>query len=80
MPIYEYRCADCDSSFEAFVRRDGDAECPSCHGVKLKREMSVFGARTGASDGVAAADRAVAANGLSGRTSGGCCGGGCGCH
>jgi putative FmdB family regulatory protein len=81
MPIYEYRCADCDRSFEAFVRpgRD-DAECPSCHGSKLERELSVFAARNGASNGdaAAAASAAIASNGRA--SGGGCCGGGCGCH
>src|SRR6266851_2191152 len=44
MPIYEYRCDDCEVSFETFVRagHDEDAECPTCHGDKLSREMSVF--------------------------------------
>jgi putative FmdB family regulatory protein len=81
MPIYEYRCAECAASFEALVRsaRD-DAECPHCHGRKLSREMSTFAARSANGDGAAAASAAISANGLGGRPSGGCCGGGCGCH
>jgi putative FmdB family regulatory protein len=48
MPIYEYRCVNCDRSFEAFVRPgDGGARCPACHGSKLTREMSTFAARAG---------------------------------
>ncbi|HEY6421556.1 MAG TPA: zinc ribbon domain-containing protein [Candidatus Binataceae bacterium] len=82
MPIYEYRCTDCDRSFEALVCAGReDAECPGCHGSHLVREMSVFAARGGNGDGAAAAAQAIASNGGSGaRSSGGCCGGGCGCH
>jgi putative FmdB family regulatory protein len=81
MPIYEYRCTDCDRSVEVLVRagHHEDAECPSCHGSHLTREMSVFSARGGDSNGIAAAAQAIASNG-GGRPSGGCCGGGCGCH
>ena len=84
MPIYEYRCADCDRSFEALVRagHHDQAECPACHGAHLKREMSVFAARVGNGNGAAAAQEAVA-NGAAG-SAGGCCGGcgagACGCH
>ncbi|WP_390896855.1 FmdB family zinc ribbon protein [Rubinisphaera margarita] len=29
MPLFEYRCSDCDSEFELLVRTSGDAECPT---------------------------------------------------
>lgn len=84
MPIYEYRCGECEVSFEAFVRQGhhDDAECPHCGGHKLSREMSTFAARSsnGNGNGTSEAAQAIAASGL-GRPSGGCCGaGGCGCH
>jgi len=48
MPIYEYRCADCETGFELLVRPGRDeAECPSCHGANLVRELSVFAAGSG---------------------------------
>jgi putative FmdB family regulatory protein len=86
MPIYEYRCADCAISFEAFVRPGhDDAECPHCNGNQLSREMSTFAARSSNGDGASAAAQAINrnGNGLSSALSaprGGCCGGGCGCH
>ncbi|MGB0059468.1 FmdB family zinc ribbon protein [Candidatus Binatus sp.] len=82
MPIYEYRCAKCDRSFEAFVRPGDAAECPHCHGSKLTREMSTFAARGSSGDGAAAVASAMANSGTSSGFSGGggCCGGGCGCH
>ena len=83
MPIYEYRCTNCDRSFEAFVRpSDDSAQCPHCNGSKLTREMSTFASRSNG-DSTAAAASAIATSGTSnsgGMTGGGCCGGGCGCH
>ncbi len=47
MPIYEYRCANCDRSFEAFVRpSDTSTQCPHCNGSKVTREMSTFASRS----------------------------------
>ena len=61
MPIYEYRCANCDRSFEAFVRPGDDgAQCPHCHGSKLTREMSTFAARGSNGDAAAAVASAMA--------------------
>ncbi len=84
MPIYEYRCTNCDRSFEALVRPgDGGAQCPLCHGSKLTREMSTFAARSSNGDGAAVAADAMANSGAangSGTAGSGCCGGGCGCH
>ncbi|MBM3811061.1 MAG: zinc ribbon domain-containing protein [Acidimicrobiia bacterium] len=51
MPIYEYRCQDCGTSFEKLVRAsdaDGPA-CPSCGKAHLQQEFSVFAARGGSS-------------------------------
>ena len=45
MPIYEYLCEDCGSTFEKLVRRTGDAvECPSCGKEHLKQQLSTFAA------------------------------------
>jgi len=78
MPIYEYRCADCESGFEILMRPGRDeAECPSCHGANLVREMSVFAAGRGshgASGCEAPADAAQAS------CRGSACCGGCGCR
>ena len=83
MPIYEYRCTKCDRSFEAFVRPgDGGANCPHCHGTKLRREMSTFASRSSNGAGAAAVAEAMANAGAAngGVVGGGCCGGGCGCR
>jgi putative FmdB family regulatory protein len=40
MPIFEYRCGDCDREFEAFVTAHRAAECPACHGANLIKQLS----------------------------------------
>ena len=43
MPIYEYRCDDCDARFEKIVLREPDVvECPDCAGRKTQRLISAF--------------------------------------
>jgi len=68
MPIYEYRCGDCEKSFETYVRAWGEAvSCPACQGGRVEKQLSTF-AFAGAS-------------GFTSSVGGGCgCGrGGCGC-
>lgn len=43
MPIFEYRCTDCDREFEAFVTAARTAECPACHGANLVKLLSTPG-------------------------------------
>jgi putative FmdB family regulatory protein len=48
MPLYEYRCSDCGTTFEKFVRsmtaRD-DFECPECHSDDVVKAFSAFATR-----------------------------------
>lgn len=54
MPIYEYRCLDCEQPFE-FLKRSAsvEPECPSCGGSKAHQQVSLcavsLGARSAAS-------------------------------
>ena len=46
MPIYEYRCEECDAEFELFVRslcQVADPACPKCGSHKVKKALSLFG-------------------------------------
>ena len=46
MPIYEYRCEDCGSSFDKLVRSMSSAaevECPECRSKRCKKSISLFG-------------------------------------
>jgi putative FmdB family regulatory protein len=42
MPLYEFRCRDCDSEFELLVRSGVDPRCPSCGSGSLERLLSMF--------------------------------------
>jgi putative FmdB family regulatory protein len=72
MPIYEYRCADCERHFERYVATAGAAAtCPTCGSAQVKRMLSLFAMK---SDGGSPVASTVPAGG------GACCGGGCACH
>nr|HID13299.1 zinc ribbon domain-containing protein [Anaerolineae bacterium] len=46
MPIYEYRCTECDESFELFVRSAAQQTvptCPRCGSPKVHKAISLFG-------------------------------------
>lgn len=42
MPIFEYRCRDCNKKFEAIVSASSGAICPKCSGKSLDKLLSVF--------------------------------------
>jgi len=46
MPIFEYKCDDCGTTFEKLVRRAGGEEvlCPSCGETHLTQQFSTFAA------------------------------------
>jgi putative FmdB family regulatory protein len=47
MPIYEYKCQDCNTKFEKLVRRAAesvDVNCPSCGQKRVSQEYSTFSA------------------------------------
>jgi putative FmdB family regulatory protein len=65
MPIYEYRCGECERTFEKLVAASDNgasSQCPTC-GEEAPKLLSMIAARTGG-------------NAPAG---GGCCGGGGAC-
>jgi putative FmdB family regulatory protein len=48
MPIYEYRCMDCDHDFEKLVRFSdsnvNSPECPGCQSENTRKRMSTIAA------------------------------------
>jgi putative FmdB family regulatory protein len=45
MPIYEYKCRECDNRFEKLVSMktaDTEIECPACHEKQVEKVVSVF--------------------------------------
>ena len=53
MPIFEYRCAECDSKFEELVfgRGEDSTTCKSCGSRRVSRLFSTFAAQSTSSNG-----------------------------
>jgi len=49
MPIYEYKCCECEDSFEKLVFGKQDVVCPSCGG-QVERLMSCCNFKSAAGD------------------------------
>ncbi|MDY0375609.1 MAG: zinc ribbon domain-containing protein [Desulfobacterium sp.] len=43
MPIYEYKCNNCDNNFEMLVLGGDKPACPSCKSLDLSRLISKCG-------------------------------------
>ncbi len=74
MPIYEYRCQECDRRFEvltSFAERDRARPCPTCESTRTRVLVSTFASIGG--EGELSSTLPMAPSG------GGCCGGSCGC-
>ncbi len=41
MPLYEYACRKCDHEFELLIRGSEQPVCPTCHGTRLEKLLSV---------------------------------------
>ena len=73
MPIYEYRCEACEGRFEvltSFAERDQGQACPSCESTQTRVLVSSFAPIGGAAEFSSTLPMA---------STGGCCGGSCGC-
>jgi putative FmdB family regulatory protein len=54
MPIYEYLCADCDTTFEKLrpmSKADAPTACVQCGGSQISRAISLFAAISKSSNG-----------------------------
>jgi putative FmdB family regulatory protein len=74
MPVYDYRCTDCNKTYDVFHKGKEvveDVVCPSCGSTRHKKLMSVPVVSMGSSS---------SASDYSGDSScdSGCCGGACG--
>jgi putative FmdB family regulatory protein len=47
MPLYEYLCKKCETTFELLVRSDTELACPECGGTELEKLLSAFSAPAG---------------------------------
>lgn len=74
MPIYEYRCTDCDTQFDqrrAYAQADAPAQCPRCQSEHSRRLISRVACFTRGADG-ASEPLAGAGGACAGCTSGSC--------
>ena len=74
MPIYDYRCKSCSSTYDIFHKSRevaADVICPSCGSADAKKLMSVPASPNMNGSPVSAS------SGDSCATPGGCCGGSC---
>ena len=47
MPLFEYRCRDCEKRFEEIVLGEAKPRCPSCESRKVEKLLSVFAVGSG---------------------------------
>ncbi len=81
MPLYEYRCPDCQGRFEVIQQLGASAAetvCPACGAQHVERQLSTFAVSSGAMGGGSGASAQSAAPSFSGCGSGQCGMGGCG--
>jgi putative FmdB family regulatory protein len=57
MPIYEYRCQDCNRLFSKLQPMGADSSgvsCPDCAGERVERQLSTFasGSSTASASGI----------------------------
>jgi len=42
MPIYDYRCKDCNKTFDLLIRTDTIPACPECGSLQLEKLVSLL--------------------------------------
>lgn len=60
MPIFDFRCLDCNKTFELLVKAATQPACPTCGGQKLEKQVSLP-APQGKTAGILSSARAQAA-------------------
>ena len=45
MPVYEFKCKNCDHAFEMLMSSSSQGTCPNCHSKRLDKQHSVFSAK-----------------------------------
>jgi len=46
MPIYEYKCRNCDNLFEKIVKLNESPDCPECDSSDLEKQFTVAAVST----------------------------------
>jgi len=77
MPLYEYVCYDCDTTFETLrpmQKADAPIQCQTCESMNTERALSQIAVLSNG-DSAMNMDIPLKSSGMAG----GCCGGACGC-
>ena len=79
MPIFEYRCKDCNTTFEMLVKNNDENEilCPECKSSNNKKLFSAF-STANSSPGQSYDSCATGSCGIDSSSYGGCANGACG--
>ena len=80
MPIYEFSCRECTTTFEELVRMGSTGEglhCPACGGGQVQKKMSTFYGRSSSAGG---ATQSVGGHSCNCGGNCGSCGSSCSCH
>lgn len=84
MALYEYKCPECEDSFDLMrpmSASDDPASCPGCGSENAARVMTSSFVSIGSGAAQTATNPMMDARMARGAAVGGCCGGGgCGCH
>ena len=81
MPVYEFRCRDCDHRYDDLVSMTAsvaDQACPECDSSSVVKLFSPFRAKVASGGQVVEVDGCLPGPAGAARAGGGCCGGGCG--
>ena len=71
MPIFEYRCDNCQEEFEQIVfSSKAKVKCPKCQGGKVSKKVSAFSFKSGSK--FAAASGSKGCGGCSSHNCGSC--------
>lgn len=82
MPILEFECEKCHETFQELIRNASDSAtpiCAHCGAKQVRRLFSTFSASTGAGPKGSSKGGSKPLP-WSGKSGGGGCGPGCGCH
>ncbi len=41
MPLYDFRCSDCNKTFELLVKTSATPVCPQCGGQNMEKQVSL---------------------------------------
>ncbi len=67
MPIFEFLCLNCGSSFDRLLRSSyaiSDIQCPSCESQEIKKKLSVFSSKVSGGTQISTAAANCAPGGL----------------